>query len=191
MDIYSTITDIATGLQNGKTLLYPTDTIWGLGCSALDQEALSKIYALKNRPQQKSMILLVSDWQMLSNYVHLSSTLKEELQLLLHETEIPTTLIFPNTRYLPHCVLAENGSVGMRIPKHEFCVDLIRELNAPLVSTSANIAGEKSPLSFKDIPDTIKQKVDMVADPVFDTSTYNRPSRILLLSENGDIEAIR
>ncbi len=185
------IRDIAQALHNGKTILYPTDTIWGLGCSALNEVAVNQVFSIKNRPKQKSMILLVSDWEMLARYIHLSKLLSEELQHLLQESTVPTTIIFPYTQHLPKFILAENGSIGVRIPKHHFCHQLIRYLDAPLVSTSANLSGQTSPLQYSDINDDIKKQVDIIVDPAFDTSDYKKPSRILLLSEQGEIEEIR
>ena len=137
------------------------------------------------------MILLVSDWEMLARYIHLSKPLSEELQHLLQESTVPTTIIFPYTQHLPKFILAENGSIGVRIPNHHFCHQVIRYLDAPLVSTSANLSGQTSPFQFSDISDDIKKQVDIIVDSAFDTSDYKKPSRILLLSEQGEIEEIR
>lgn len=185
------IQQMASMLKDGKTMLYPTDTIWGLGCAALHEDAVKKVYEIKKRPETKSMILLMQDWEMLQHYVYYSSHMKDEIKRLLIETSIPTTFIFLQTKNLPSYLTSNNGSVAIRIPQHEFCQQILHHLGAPIISTSANIAGEKSPLHFKDIEPSIVEQTDIIVDQQYDTSTYKQASRILLLSENGEIEALR
>ena len=120
-------------LKTGKNLLYPTDTIWGLGCDATNQAAVEKIYALKKRDLSKPLIALVADANMLSDYV---TELPENIHALL-KSDVPTTLVYPNGKGLAKGVMAPNGSVGIRIPTAGFALDLVKSFGKPIVSTSA------------------------------------------------------
>ena len=177
------ITQIAHKLSLGATLLYPTDTIWGLGCSAIQPDAIEHLYSIKQRDHSKSMLILVSDERMLRRFI--PNPDPRALDLLLN-SDRPTTIIFPNPQMLPENLLANDGTIGVRVPKHAFCQQIIQLMDAPLVSTSANLSGDPSPACFDDIPDRLKQKVDIVADPSFDSSrgNSNQSSRILKVVGN-------
>lgn len=189
MDLFSTsITHALPILREGGIILYPTDTIWGIGCDATNDDAIKRIYALKNREEKKSLIILVEDANMLTQYVSSPSPI-----LLSHISSAtkPTTAIFKNAINLPGSLVNEDGSIAIRIPKDDFCVRLIREFQKPLVSTSANISGEKSPQNFEEISNEIKNGVDYIVQHRQDDLSKNTPSSIIKLNIKGEIEFIR
>ncbi|MDR0971025.1 MAG: threonylcarbamoyl-AMP synthase [Bacteroidales bacterium] len=174
-------------LQRGEIILYPTDTIWGLGCDATNKEAIKKIIELKQRPKNKSILLLVSDREMLRNYVE--EIPKKALELL-DEIKEPLTIIYPKAKNLPIEYLSNDETIGIRIPKNEYCQRLIKALSLPLVSTSANISGEKSPTCFNEISEEIKKGVSYIANiPKQESTKHN--SIIYIVKENNDYERIR
>uniref|UniRef100_UPI0025E58167 L-threonylcarbamoyladenylate synthase n=1 Tax=uncultured Chryseobacterium sp. TaxID=259322 RepID=UPI0025E58167 len=134
-------------LKSGGTILYPTDTIWGIGCDATNIEAVNKIFEIKKREKNKSMIILVESEKRLQDLVDVPEMAWEIIDL----SEKPVTIVYENPRGLPKELLAEDGSIGIRRVKNDFCKKLITKLNRPLISTSANFSGEKSPLKFSDI----------------------------------------
>ncbi len=134
-------------LKSGGTILYPTDTIWGIGCDATNIEAVNKIFEIKNVRENKSMIILVESEKRLQDLVDVPEMAWEIIDL----SEKPVTIVYENPRGLPKELLAEDGSIGIRLVKNDFCKKLITKLNKPLVSTSANFSGDKSPLKFSDI----------------------------------------
>ncbi|MGN6247175.1 MAG: L-threonylcarbamoyladenylate synthase [Ginsengibacter sp.] len=175
-------------LNNGGLILYPTDTIWGIGCDATNSEAIKKVYELKKREEKKSLITLVSDENMIRNYV---SNVSEKLLKYISEVQKPTTVIFKNAINLPARLVNEDGSIAMRIPKDEFCLQLITKLGKPLVSTSANISGEKFPQNFSEVSEAIKNGVDYIVQHRQHDNSENSPSSIIRLDEKGNIEIIR
>ena len=185
--IDNTIHSAVEALRQGKTLLYPTDTIWGIGCDATNADAIEQIYALKQRDHAKSMLILCTR-EMLSQYVDNPSA---EAVGLAIESERPTTVIFPKAINLPLNLLAQDGSIGIRVPKMAFCQQLLQELGHPIVSTSANLSGEPSPACFGDISQALKSRVGHI---VADRPEYNRESpssRIVKLSATGEIIVLR
>jgi L-threonylcarbamoyladenylate synthase len=146
-------------LRNGGVIVYPTDTIWGIGCDATNMEAVEKIINLKNRPVQKSFVVLVADERELMQHV---ASLDLEVFNYLDQTVKPTTVIYDHAIGLADNVLANNGSVAIRICKDEFCKHLIKRFGKPVVSTSANVSGEPSPAVFKDIAPAIVSGADYV-----------------------------
>eukprot|EP01041_Mallomonas_annulata_P032903 gene32903-55455_t len=136
---------ISETLKNGGTILYPTDTIWGLGCDATNEEACQKILNIKNRPAEKSFIILVDSFLMLEKYI---PEFPDVCYDLVELATRPLTIIYPNAKGLANSVLASDGSVGIRLTKDPICVALIRAMKKPLVSTSANLSGEKNPSCF-------------------------------------------
>ncbi len=176
-------------LQKGGTILYPTDTVWGIGCDATHAEAVQKVYDLKQRDESKALIILVKDLEMLQNYVEEIPTSVFDI---LSNTKRPTTIIYPNARNLASNLIAEDGSIAIRIPHHDFCQNLLHLWQKPLVSTSANISGEPTPILFKEISRTIQLKTDYVVPfQTFDIETPTQPSRILKIGEEGEILVIR
>ena len=168
-------------LKSGGTILYPTDTIWGIGCDANNVEAINKIFDIKKREKTKSMIILVESEKRLQDLVDVPEMAWEIIDL----SEKPVTLVYDNPRGLPKEILAEDGSIGIRLIKDDFCKKLISKLNKPLVSTSANFSGDKSPMKFSDINPEI---VDLVAYAVEENrekaSQYSGSSVIRIWSDN-------
>ena len=175
-------------LRQGGIILYPTDTVWGLGCDATNSEAVEKIYALKKRSDSKSLITLVSDADMIGKYV---KVIPEIAVNLIEVNDKPMTIIYPGAMGLAGNVIAEDGSVGIRIPQHDFCRQLIRRFRKPIVSTSANISGKSAPSFYEDIPIEIIEAADWVADPVLQEGSTGEPSQIIKVGLGGEIQIIR
>lgn len=173
-------------LQQEGTLLYPTDTIWGIGGDARSTTAVEKVYELKQREDSKALICLVANRTMLEEYV---GAVHPNLLLYLEE-ERPTTVIYPKVKGISLRLCAANGSVGMRIAKDDFCQTLIEALGAPIISTSANISGQPSPTSFATVDEAIKQGVDHVVQ-IRQQERQNKASRIIRLNEDNTIEILR
>lgn len=175
-------------LKKGGTILYPTDTIWGLGCDATNSEAVKKIYAIKKRDDSKSLIVLVADERDILQLVA-----APDLQAFdyLAEQDRPTTMIFDGAIGLPDNLVAADGSIAIRMVQDEFCRHLIRRLRKPLVSTSANISGEPSPQSFADVSSAIKEQVDYIVRWRQEDTTTAVPSRIVKWSGDGGVTIIR
>lgn len=175
-------------LKIGGVILYPTDTIWGLGCDATQKQAIEKIIKIKGRSKDKHFILLCKDLEMISNYVE--NIPQQAIELIKH-THTPLTIIYPKAKNLPIDILSNDGSIGIRIPNHEYCQKLLKELNRPIVSTSANISGEKSPSNYEEISDIIKNKVDFIVPDYTNTSKNTQASSIVKILESGEIVKIR
>lgn len=174
-------------LKSGGTILYPTDTIWGLGCDATDEEACQKILELKNRPGEKSFIVLVDSFQMLEKYVPDFHPICYDLADLADK---PLTIIYPSAKGLAQSVLAPDGSVGIRITKDPNCIKLIRALRKPVVSTSANLSGRPNPQNFAEIDPVIKSRVDGILDERMN-ETMMHPSQIIKIDLDGSVKVIR
>ena len=146
-------------LKTGGIILYPTDTIWGIGCDATNEDAVRKIYALKKRPDEKSMIVLVANEKEVLRYVT-----QPDLSIFdyLKAMEKPTTVIYEGAVGFADNLISKDGSVAIRVCKDEFCANLIRRFRKPIVSTSANISGEQSPKNFSAVTEEIRMKVDYV-----------------------------
>jgi len=175
-------------LKSGGVILYPTDTIWGIGCDATNVEAVNRIYRIKQRDDSKSMIVLVDIPARLNSY------LKEVPEIawdLIDLSEKPLTIIYPGAKNLATNLLTSDGTVGIRVVKHDLCERIIRALKKPIVSTSANISGSNFPKNFEDIDDRIIHSVDFIVPSEHDFSTNTRPSSIIRLGVNGEIAVIR
>jgi len=188
MDFETDIKNCLKILDEEGIILYPTDTIWGIGCDATNSKAIKKIFELKKREEKKSMIILVDNETMISNYV--SNPSKKILSFISSSIK-PTTAIFKNAVHLPSNLVNEDGSVAIRIVKDDFCCELIRKLKKPLVSTSANISGESSPQNFREVSDKIKNGVDYIVQHRQNDLSKSSPSSIILLNKNNEIEFIR
>ncbi len=174
-------------LKNGGTLLYPTDTVWGIGCDATNEEAVAKVYQIKQRPDHKALITLVADVEQLEQYV---GPIPAVVKPLLGE-ERPTTIIYPKAEGLASNLVGADGSAAIRIPKSAFCVALIKALGHALVSTSANISGEPTALHYDDISLDIKGAVDHIIPLELSDACSDKSSRILLLKNDGKFDVIR
>ncbi len=174
-------------LKSGGTILYPTDTIWGIGCDATNIEAIEKIFEIKKREKTKSMIILVESEKRLQDLVDVPEMAWEIMDL----SEKPVTFIYDHPRNLPKELLAEDGSIGIRLVKNDFLKKLISKLNQPLVSTSANFSGEKSPMKFSDISQEIVDSVDFVVEENQDKVSEYSGSSIIRVWSDGRIKVIR
>lgn len=176
-------------LKAQGTILYPTDTIWGVGCDATCPEAVQKVYDLKKRDDSKSLIVLVADEDMLARCV---KDIPEVAIQLLEVNDAPMTIIYPEaTGYLAANLVAADGTIAIRIPQSEFCRKLIRRFGRPIVSTSANVSGEPSPKSFAEISAVIREGVDLVADPSLEDSVQGRASQIIKVTNDYQVKIIR
>jgi len=175
-------------LQDGGIILYPTDTIWGIGCDATNAEAVKKIYALKQRDEAKSMIILLDSDNKLPSYIREVPDIAYDL---IEYAENPLTLVMPGAKNLAANLVAEDGSIGVRVTTHEFCKQLLQRFRKPIVSTSANISGQPSPKNFNGISADIIDGVDYVVDVDQHDMTEKKPSTIMRLDPSGKFEFIR
>lgn len=174
-------------LKSGGTILYPTDTIWGLGCDATNEEACQKILNLKNRPDEKSFIVLVDGFTMLEKYV---PDFHEVCYDLVDLADKPLTIIYPSAKGLASSVLATDGTVGIRITKDPICLKLIRSIHKPLVSTSANLSGQASPSCFDEIDAHIKTNIDAILEERR-SEKMTTPSQIIKIGLDGSVKVLR
>ena len=177
-------------LRSGGVILYPTDTVWGIGCDATNREAVAKVYEIKHRSDSKSLVLLAADMDMVCRYV---KEVPEMAVQLVEVNDKPMTIIYPgaDAGLLAPNTIADDGTVGIRVPMMEFCSRLVSRLGRPLVSTSANISGEPSPENFKAISQEIKNSVDHIVDPVYERESTGKPSSIIKVGLDYSIEIIR
>ena len=175
-------------LRSGGVILYPTDTVWGIGCDARNKNAVAKIFKIKKRVEYKSMAVLVSDENMINKYV---KDVPEVAWELLEAAEDPLTIIYPNGRMLAGSIIAADDSVGMRLVKDEFCNTLIKKFGKPIVSTSANISGDPTPSSFKGIKLDILNGVDHIVNLRQEEENNTKPSTIIKIGENGEVKVVR
>lgn len=175
-------------LKNGGVILYPTDTIWGLGCDATNESAVASVFGIKQRDDSKSMLILVDSPEMLRNYVEFIPPIAYQL---IEVTNKPLTIIYPKGKNLAKNLLAPDGSIGVRIVKNDFCEAMIAALGKPVVSTSANSAGKKSPLGYFDIENEIKMAADFIVPLHLEELSSAGSSDIIKLSRNGEIQVIR
>lgn len=174
-------------LKQGGIILYPSDTIWGIGCDATNEGACQRILDLKKRPEAKSFIVLVDSWSMLERYVPEFNPVCYDIADL---SEKPLTIIYPAAKGLADSASAEDGSVGIRITKDPLCLKLIQSIRRPLVSTSANLSGEPSPRNFSEIPEQIKKGVDYTILERTNES-MSKASQIIKIALNGEVQIIR
>ena len=175
-------------LRNGGIILYPTDTIWGIGCDAIQPEAVEKIFKLKRREESKSMIILVENDRQLEEII---PEIPEVAWDIIDLAEKPTTLVLDKPQKVAPNLIGSDNTLGIRRTKDEFCKRLIQQLKRPLVSTSANISGEKSPLSFSEISPEILQGVDYVVNLRQNEQAAYSGSSIIKLAKNGEVKVIR
>jgi L-threonylcarbamoyladenylate synthase len=175
-------------LIKGGTILYPTDTIWGIGCDGTNETAVHKVYKLKKRADTKSMLVLVKDIDMISDYV---KNIPDAVSNISSSENKPLTIIYPAAKNLAPNLIAEDGSIGIRIVRDPFCLRLISEFNKPIVSTSANISGKLSPKKFSEVDAELINKVDYVVRWKQDDTSQQQPSGIIKIGINGEIEVIR
>jgi L-threonylcarbamoyladenylate synthase len=191
-------------MREGGIILYPTDTIWVIGCDATNPKAVAKVYSIKKREDSKALVLLASGLDMIGRYV---KDIPEMAVQLIEVNDRPMTIIYPEAirskapaegeeavpdkHFLAYNAVAEDGSVGIRIPMVEFARQLAFKLGRPVVSTSANISGEPSPKNFKEISQEIKDAVDYTVHPSLEKESTGLSSQILKVGMKGEIEIIR
>lgn len=174
-------------LNDGKVILYPTDTIWGLGCDAHNLKAIHKIYDIKKREKDKPLIILVSDIDMLKKYV---KYIHPRIETLLHYHNRPLTLLFKKEINLPE-ILMKNGNIAIRIIKDNVIANLIKEFGKPIVSTSANISGHPFKGTYDDIEQKIKNSVHYIFKYGRNNSVGGQPSVIATFNKNGKLKFLR
>ncbi|MDD4919215.1 MAG: L-threonylcarbamoyladenylate synthase [Bacteroidales bacterium] len=187
-DIISLTETAVQVLRSGGTVLYPSDTVWGFGCDACNAGAVEKVSAIKGRTGLKNYIILVADLNMLSRYVE---QIPDMAGTLLEVADKPLTIIYPGGINLAPGVTAPDGSVAIRIPQHDFCRAMIRKLKRPLLSTSANLSGSKTPARYIEIDKNIIIKADWTAPAFLEAGATGKPSSIIRLGINNQIEIIR
>lgn len=191
-------------MRDGGTILYPTDTVWGLGCDATNPEAVERVFRIKRRSDSKSLVLLAENMDIVARYVKAIPNVAIDL---VEVNDRPMTLIYPNAFHteapaegekaamerhlLAYNAVAEDGSVGIRIPMMDFCVQLCHRLARPVVSTSANISGEPTPKRFEDIPQEIVSAVDFVVPKSLAKGSTGRASQIIKVELDGTVKIIR
>lgn len=175
-------------LRAGGIILYPTDTVWGIGCDATNEEAVQKIYALKQSHDKHSMLCLCRDADMIVRYVNRAPGIAFEVMEL---SDKPLTAILPGATGVAPSLIPDEGTLGVRIPQHDFCQGLLRKFGKPIVSTSANISGEATAKRLKEVAQEIIDGVDYVVNPRFEGKPTLKPSSIIKFGEGSEIEIIR
>lgn len=187
-------------LRKGGIILYPTDTVWGIGCDATNPDAVAKVYAIKRRSDSKSLVLLAADMDMICRYV---AEIPEMAAQLVEVNDKPMTIIYPGAKagrlaegkgdihFLAPNAVAEDLTVGIRIPMNDFCVEVCRRLGRPIVSTSANISGEPTPKNYAGISEEIKSAMDYVVDPSLENGSTGLASQIIMVGLDSSIKIIR
>ncbi|MDE7123070.1 MAG: threonylcarbamoyl-AMP synthase [Alistipes sp.] len=175
-------------LRAGGVLLYPTDTVWGLGCDATNAEAVAKIYALKRSENKKSMLVLCASADMVVRYVDRAPGIAFEV---MEMATSPLTLILPGARGLAANLVPDEGTLGVRVPDHDFCRQLLRAFGRPIVSTSANLSGEATPTGLQHVAREIVEGVDFVVDPRYEGRPTRKASSIIAFGEGGEVKVIR
>ncbi len=197
MDATPIIQEAVKVLREGGVILYPTDTVWGIGCDATNEKAVARVFEIKRRSEAKSLVLLACDLDMVAKYIKVIPSIAIDL---VEVNDAPMTIIYPGAQYLAPNAVAEDGSVGIRIPLVEeegnltagaFCRELVRRLRRPLVSTSANISGEPTPASFAEISEEIRSAVDYIVPKPFGAGATGRSSQIIKLGLGGEVEILR
>ena len=188
MEIRKAVDEAVKVLQSGGVILYPTDTVWGLGCDATNSKAIDKISAIKGREQGKSLIVLVNSIDMVYRYVE---SVPEIAPQLIEVADQPLTIVYPKAVGLAPNLPAEDGSIGIRVVNHPFCNMLISRFKRPIVSTSANLSGEETPACFKDISAQIVKMAEWCADAALEEGSTGKASSVILLGDGGLVKVLR
>ena len=188
MDIKETMEKALAALRSGGVILYPTDTVWGLGCDATNAEAVDRIYRLKRSENKKSMLVLCASADMVVRYVNRAPGIAFEV---MEMATSPLTLILPGATGVAANLIPDEGTLGIRVPDHEFCRRMLRALQRPVVSTSANISGEATPAGLQEVSREIIDGVDFVVNPRFEGKPTRKASSIIAFGEGGEVRIIR
>ncbi|MDD5570508.1 MAG: L-threonylcarbamoyladenylate synthase [Bacteroidales bacterium] len=187
-DINSEIKRAIETLSKGGVILYPTDTIWGIGCDATNEKAVEKIYKIKGRAASKSMIILLDDFHKLKKF---TEDIPQYALKFIENSTKPLTIIYPKAKGIASNLIAKDGSIGIRIPKNEFCKKLVKEFGKPIVSTSANLCGGITPRCFKEINKKIISEADYVVNMYHDRIASSKPSTIMKFESNDEFKLLR
>ncbi|MBD3636877.1 MAG: threonylcarbamoyl-AMP synthase [Crocinitomicaceae bacterium] len=174
-------------IKNGGVILYPTETVWGLGCDPTNDTAIDRILEIKKRPENKSLIILVPSEAILQRYV---KNIPEVCYDLIDFADRPLTIVYPDAQHLSEKLTAKDNSIAIRLTKDEFCRKLMQKLKTGIVSTSANISGNPPPVAFHDISEEIKNNVDYIVN-LPDRKGTGTPSQIIKIKANSEVEIIR
>ncbi len=188
MEMVEEIKKVLKVLKEGGVILYPTDTIWGIGCDATNEKAVEKVYKIKQRADSKSMLVLMENPALLERYV---DNVPEVAWDMVEITTTPLTIIYPNAKNLAKNLLASDGTIGIRFTKEKFTTELIKKFRKPIVSSSANVSGQESPAFFDEISEEIKSQVDYVVGYRQDDRSPAKASSIIKLGEGGKIDILR
>ena len=204
MDIRESLEKAVEVLRAGGVILYPTDTIWGIGCDACNADAVKKVFEIKRRSSAKSLVLLAADMDMVARHVRQIPSVAIDL---VEVNDAPMTIIYPGAiasdrpssgekpvkdkHLLAYNTVAADSTVGIRIPMMDFCVELVRRFGRPVVSTSANISGEPTPKNFSEISPAIKDGVDYIVDSELEKTSTGKSSSIIKIGLDATIEIIR
>lgn len=175
-------------LKKGGTILYPTDTVWGIGCDATNSKAISKVYNIKSRSEKKSLIILLDHIDKIQDYVQLVPKQVEDLIKNYHK---PLTIVFPKAKNLAKNLISDDGSIAIRVVNHSFCRQLIKAFGKPIVSTSANVSGTPNPVVFREISEMIKSKVNYVVDIDQNIIQPASPSTVIKIDTYGNYDILR
>lgn len=188
MNIKDDVRNAVDTMKKGGVILYPTDTVWGIGCDATNKDAVARIYQIKKRAESKSMICLVDSDNRIQRYVR---NVPDVAWDVMNLAEKPTTVILDDANGLPDNLIAEDGSIAFRITKEEFSKELCFRMQKPIVSTSANISGEPTAQNYRDISEEIMNAVDYVCFTRRNEHKPHQPSSIIRLRKNGEVTIIR
>lgn len=175
-------------LHNGGIILYPTDTIWGIGCDATNDEACKKLFTIKNRKPEHSMLILVNSLTMLERHVQF---VPDAAYQLIEASSNPLTIIYPKAKNISEYISAEDGSIGIRLCNSEFCLRLLDRFRKPIVSTSANFSGEPTPANFNQISTNIKEQMDYIVEYSQNMNIINKPSPIIKINTDNSFKILR
>ena len=187
-DLRREVDEAVRVLREGGIILYPTDTVWGLGCDATNAEAVDRIYRLKRSENKKSMLVLCASADMVARYVNRAPGIAFEV---MEMATSPLTLILPGATGVAANLIPDEGTLGIRVPDHEFCRRMLRALQRPVVSTSANISGEATPTGLQEVSREIIDGVDFVVNPRFEGKPTRKASSIIAFGEGGEVRIIR
>lgn len=187
-DLQREVDEAVHVLREGGIILYPTDTVWGLGCDATNAEAVDRIYRLKRSENKKSMLVLCASADMVVRYVNRAPGIAFEV---MEMATSPLTLILPGATGVAANLIPDEGTLGIRVPDHEFCRRMLRALQRPVVSTSANISGEATPAGLQEVSREIIDGVDFVVNPRFEGKPTRKASSIIAFGEGGEVKIIR
>ena len=188
VDIENDIKQCVRTLQDGGVILYPTDTVWGLGCDATNEAAVEKVFRIKQRPREKSMIVLLAEARDVLQYV---AAPHPDIIGIIESFERPTTVIFEHALGFADNVVNQDGSIAIRVTTDQFCKAVIKRLKRPLVSTSANVSGAPTPAIFRQVDDVIKQGVDYTVLYRQDDEQAASPSRLVRINDDGSLDVLR